>query len=53
MRMPTGVTKFKSGKILKTYILTQPNLQVQVMSVKCEQDWDELTVQSLVTGWPP
>ena len=32
-------------KISKSYILTPPNPQGHVMSVKCEQPLDELTVQ--------
>ena len=34
-------------KISKSQILTPPHPQWHVMSVKCEQSWDELTVQ----GW--
>ena len=33
------------AKISKSYILTQPLLQGHVMSVKCEEPIDELTVQ--------
>ena len=33
------------AKISKSYILTQPHPQGQVMSVKCEEPIDELTVQ--------
>ena len=33
------------AKISKSYILTPPHLQGHVMSVKCEQPLDELTVQ--------
>ena len=35
------------AKISKSYILTPPHPQGHVMSVKCEQPLDELTVQ----GW--
>ena len=33
------------AKISKSYILTPPDPQGRVMSVKCEQPLDELTVQ--------
>ena len=33
------------AKISKSYILTLPHPQGRVMSVKCEQPLDELTVQ--------
>ena len=33
------------AKISKSYILTQPHSQGHVMSVKCEEPIDELTVQ--------
>ena len=33
------------AKICKSYILTPPHPQGHVMSVKCEQPLDELTVQ--------
>ena len=35
----------KYGKISKSYILTPSHPQGHVMSVKCEQPLDELTVQ--------
>ena len=41
--MPPAATKSKYGKNLKSYILTQP--QGHVMSVKCGEPIDELTVQ--------
>ena len=42
---PPAATKSKYGKISKSQILTQPHPQGHVMSVKCEQPLDELTVQ--------
>ena len=36
------------AKISKSYILTPPHPQEQVMSVKCEEPIDELTVQAWV-----
>ena len=43
--MPPAATKSKYGKISKSQILTPPHPQGRVMSVKCEQPLDELTVQ--------
>ena len=43
--MPPAATKSKSGKISKSHILTPPLPQGHVMSGKCEQPLDELTVQ--------
>ena len=43
--MPQAATKSNYGKISKSYILTPPHSQGLVMSVKCEQPLDELTVQ--------
>ena len=44
--MPPAATKSKYGKkISKYYILTPPHPQGRVMSVKCEEPIDELTVQ--------
>ena len=49
--MPPAATKSKYGKnqnmakISKSYILTPPHPQGHVMSVKCEEPTDELTVQ--------
>ena len=43
--MPPAATKSKWGKISKFQILTLPQPQGHVMSVKCEQPLDELTVQ--------
>ena len=43
--MPPAATKSKYGKISKSYILTPPIPQGYVMSLKCEQPLDELTVQ--------
>ena len=41
-----GGNKVKNnGKIYKSYILTSPNAQGHVVSVKCEGPTDELTVQ--------
>ena len=40
-----GSNKVKYGKISKSYILTQPDPQGHVMSVKCEEPIDELTLQ--------
>ena len=42
-RVPMTATKLKSGKISESYIWPHP--QEHVMSVKCEQFLDELTVQ--------
>ena len=42
---PPLETKSKYGKISKSYILTPPHPPGHVMSVKCEQPLDELTVQ--------
>ena len=42
--MPPAATKLKSSKITKSQILTPPQPQGRVMSVKCEQPIDELTV---------
>ena len=44
-RMPPATTKLKYGKISKFQILTLPHPQGRVMSVRCEQPLDELTVQ--------
>ena len=44
-RMPPAATKSNMAKISKSYILTPPNPQGQVMSEECEQPLDELTVQ--------
>ena len=43
--MPPAATKSKYGKISKSQILTTPHPQGHVMSVRCEQPLDELTVQ--------
>ena len=43
--MPLAATKSKSGKISKSCLLTPPNPQEHVMSLKCEQPLDELTVK--------
>ena len=40
-----AATKSKYGKISKSQILTPPHPWGHVMSVKCEQALDELTVQ--------
>ena len=45
-RMPAAATKSKYGKIIsKSYILTLPHPQGHVMSVRCEEPIDILTVQ--------
>ena len=41
-----GATKSKYGKISKSYIFTPHLPQGHVMSVKCEQPLDELTVKA-------
>ena len=41
------------AKISKSYILTPPHPKGRVMSVKCEEPIDELTVQVQVTVSPP
>ena len=43
--MPPAATKSNMAKIYKSYILTPPHPQGHVMSVKCEEPIDELTVQ--------
>ena len=43
--MPRAATKSNMAKISKSYILTPPQPQGQVMSEGCEQPLDELTVQ--------
>ena len=43
--MPPAAIKSIYGKISKSQILTPPHPQGQVISVKCEQPFDELTVQ--------
>ena len=43
--MPPAATKSKYGKICKSQILTLPHPQGHVMSVKCEQSIDGLSVQ--------
>ena len=43
--MPLAATNSKSGKISKFYILAPLHHQGHVMSVKCEQSLDELTVK--------
>ena len=43
--MPPVATKSKSGKISKSHILTCPTPKGHVMSGRCEQPLDELTVQ--------
>ena len=45
MSLPPAATMLKYGKISKSYILTPPHPQGHVMSVKCEEPIDELTVQ--------
>ena len=45
--MPPAATKPKYGKISKSYILTLPQPQGHVMSVKCEEPIDE----SIVKVW--
>ena len=40
-----GGNKVKYGKIYKSHILTPPHPQGHVISVRCEQPLDELTVQ--------
>ena len=42
---PRRQQSWNMAKISKSYILTQPHLQGHVMSVKCEEPIDELTVQ--------
>ena len=44
-RMPPVATKSNMAKISKSYILTPPHPQGQLMSEECEQPLDELTVQ--------
>ena len=44
-RMTPAATKWKYGKISKSYIMSQSHPQGHVMSVKCEQALDELTIQ--------
>ena len=44
-RMPPAATIQNMAKISKSYILTPPNPQGQVMSEKCEEPKGELTVQ--------
>ena len=43
--MPPAATESKYGKISRSQILTTPHPQGHVMSVRCEQPLDELTVQ--------
>ena len=43
--MPPAATKSNMAKNSKSYILTPPHPQGQVMSEECEQPLDELTVQ--------
>ena len=43
--MPPAAKKSKSGKISKSDILTPPIPHGDMMSVRCEQPLDELTVQ--------
>ena len=43
--MPPAATKSNMANISKSYILTPPRPQGHVMSVKCEEPIDELTVQ--------
>ena len=43
--MPPAAAKLKSGKISKSQILTSTHPQGHVLSVRCEQPLDELTVQ--------
>ena len=40
-----GRNSQNTAKISKSYILTPPHPQMHVMSVKCEEPIDELTVQ--------
>ena len=42
---PGGKKKSKCDKNSKSHILTSTHPQRQVISGKCEQPWDELTVQ--------
>ena len=42
---PRWLQSRNMAKISKSYILTPPHLQRRVMSVKCEEPIDELTVQ--------
>ena len=44
-RMPLAATKSNMAKISKSYILRPPHPQGHVMSVKCEEPIEELTVQ--------
>ena len=44
-RMPPAATKSKYGKNLEVLHFNQPRPQGHVMSVKCEEPIDELTVQ--------
>ena len=48
-RCPRRQRSQNMAKIFKSYILTLPLPQGNVMSVKCEQSIDEPTVPSLVT----
>ena len=43
--MPPVATKSNMAKMSKSYILTPPHPQGQVMLVKCEEPIDEFTVQ--------
>ena len=53
-RMPPAATKSKYGKNLsKSYILTPPHPKGQVMSVKCEEPIEELTVQVWLLYYHP
>ena len=47
-QMSLAATKSIYGKISKSYILIPPHVQGHVMSVKCKQPLDELTVQILL-----
>ena len=46
--MPPAATKSNMAKTCKSYILTPPHPQGHLMSVKCEDPIDELTVQVLL-----
>ena len=52
-RMPPAVTKSNMAKISKSYILTPPQPQGHVMSVKCKEPIDETYSPSLVTVSSP
>ena len=51
--MPPATTKSKYGKISKSYIFIPTHPRGHVMSVKCEQFWDELTAQVWLLYYHP